>query len=128
MTGPATNTPSPPPAKARLQPATSRWTRRAAGEAAARARILSSPSFKATACDPVNRFMWFYYINTNVAPFNNVHCRVAVEYAGNKTTLQAAYGCQYGGSIASTACRRRFSPHESIPVERSDESGAAGGV
>jgi peptide/nickel transport system substrate-binding protein len=32
-----------------------------------------------------------------------VHCRMAVEYAANKTNLQTAYGGPYGGSIASTA-------------------------
>src|SRR5258708_446530 len=50
-------------------------------QAAARARILLAPSsLKATSDDPVNGFMWFYYINTKVAPFNNIHCRMAVEY------------------------------------------------
>jgi peptide/nickel transport system substrate-binding protein len=72
-------------------------------QAAGRARILSSSSLKATSDDPVTGFMWFYYINTKVAPFNNIHCRMAVEYAANKTTLQTAYGGPYGGDIASTA-------------------------
>jgi peptide/nickel transport system substrate-binding protein len=72
-------------------------------QAAARARILTSPSLKASSDDPVNGFMWFYYLNTKVAPLNNVHCRMAIEYAANKTTLQGAYGGPYGGAIASTA-------------------------
>jgi peptide/nickel transport system substrate-binding protein len=72
-------------------------------QAAARARILSSPSLMAQADDPVTGFMWFYYINTKVAPLNNVHCRMAIEYAVNKTNLQTAYGGPYGGNIASTA-------------------------
>jgi peptide/nickel transport system substrate-binding protein len=72
-------------------------------QAAARARILSTPSLKAKSDDPVTGFMWFYYLNTHVAPLNNVHCRMAVEYAANKTNLQTAYGGPYGGSIASTA-------------------------
>jgi peptide/nickel transport system substrate-binding protein len=72
-------------------------------QAAARARILSSPSLKANADNPVNGFMWFYYINTKVAPLNNIHCRMAIEYAANKTDLQTAYGGPYGGNIASTA-------------------------
>ncbi len=72
-------------------------------QAAARARILSSPSLKAQSDDPVNGFMWFYYLNTKVPPLNNVHCRKAVEYAANKTNLQTAYGGPYGGNIASTA-------------------------
>ena len=72
-------------------------------QAAARARILSSSSLKASSDDPVNGFMWFYYINTKVPPLNNVHCRMAVEFAANKTNLQTAYGGPYGGDIASTA-------------------------
>jgi peptide/nickel transport system substrate-binding protein len=72
-------------------------------QAAARARILSSPSLMSQADDPVTGFMWFYYINTKVAPLNNVHCRMAIEYAANKTNLQTAYGGPYGGNIASTA-------------------------
>jgi len=38
-----------------------------------------------------------------VAPFNNIHCRMAVEFAANKTNLQTAYGGPYGGTIASTS-------------------------
>ena len=72
-------------------------------QSAARARILSSPSLKANADDPVTGFMWFYYINTKVAPLTNVHCRMAIEYAANKTELQTAYGGPFGGDIASTA-------------------------
>jgi peptide/nickel transport system substrate-binding protein len=72
-------------------------------QAAARARILSSPSIKANSDNPVNGFMWFYYINTKVAPLTNVHCREAIEFAANKTNLQTAYGGPYGGNIASTA-------------------------
>jgi peptide/nickel transport system substrate-binding protein len=72
-------------------------------QSAARARILSNQSLKANSDNPVNGFMWFYYINTKVAPLNNVHCRMAIEYAANKTDLQTAYGGPYGGDIASTA-------------------------
>lgn len=72
-------------------------------QAAARAQILSSSSLKASSDNPVTGFMWFYYINTKVPPLNNIHCRMAIEYAANKTTLQNAYGGPIGGAIASTA-------------------------
>jgi peptide/nickel transport system substrate-binding protein len=72
-------------------------------QAAARARILSSSSLKASSDDPVNGFMWFWYINTKVPPLNNIHCRMAVEFAANKTNLQTAYGGPYGGAVAHTA-------------------------
>jgi peptide/nickel transport system substrate-binding protein len=72
-------------------------------QAAARARILSSSSLKANSDDPISGFERFYYINTKVPPFNNIHCRMAVEFAANKTNLQTAYGGPYGGDIASTS-------------------------
>src|SRR5262249_43825371 len=72
-------------------------------QAAARARILSSNSLKANADNPLAGFMWFYYINTKVKPLDNIHCRMAVEFAANKTNLQTAYGGPVGGDIASTA-------------------------
>ena len=72
-------------------------------QAAARARILTSKSLTANSDDPINGFMWFFYLNTKVPPLNNVHCREAIEFAANKTNLQTAQGGPYGGSIASTA-------------------------
>jgi peptide/nickel transport system substrate-binding protein len=72
-------------------------------QSAARARILSSPTLKASSDDPVTGFMWFWYIDQQVKPLNNVHCREAVEYATNHLNMQTAYGGPYGGSIASTA-------------------------
>ncbi len=72
-------------------------------QAAARAKILSSPTLKAQADDPLSGFLWFAYLNTVVKPMNNVHCRMAIEYAANKVNLQTAYGGPYaGGAIAST--------------------------
>jgi peptide/nickel transport system substrate-binding protein len=72
-------------------------------QAAARAKILSTPSLKQQADDPISGFLWFAYLNTVVPPMNNLHCRMAIEYAANKTNLQTAYGGPYaGGQIAST--------------------------
>jgi peptide/nickel transport system substrate-binding protein len=72
-------------------------------QAAARAKILSNPSLKTDAdAVPGNR-EWFTYINTKVAPLNNLACRQAIEYAANKTDLQTAWGGPYaGGAIATT--------------------------
>ena len=43
-------------------------------------------------------------LNNKVPPMNNIHCRIAVEYAANKANNQTAYGGPYaGGDIASTA-------------------------
>jgi peptide/nickel transport system substrate-binding protein len=72
-------------------------------QAAARAKILASPTLKATSDDPISGFLWFAYLNTKVPPLNNISCRIAVEYAANKVDQQTAYGGPYaGGAIAST--------------------------
>jgi peptide/nickel transport system substrate-binding protein len=71
--------------------------------AAAQARILSNPTLKANADNPYTGFAFFAYLDTKVAPLNNLHCREAVEFAVNKQTAQDAYGGPVaGGAIAST--------------------------
>ncbi len=54
-------------------------------QAAARAKILSTPSLKASSDNPISGFTWFAGINTTLPPLNNVHCRMAIEYAASKT-------------------------------------------
>jgi peptide/nickel transport system substrate-binding protein len=72
-------------------------------QAAARAKILANPTLKANSDDPITGFGWFFYIDSKVAPFTNVDCRRAIEYAANHTTLQNAYGGPVaGGAIGST--------------------------
>jgi ABC-type transport system substrate-binding protein len=72
-------------------------------QAAARAKILSNPTLMKNADDPITGFLYFAYLNTKVAPMNNVACRQAVEYAADKTEQQTAFGGPYaGGAIAST--------------------------
>jgi peptide/nickel transport system substrate-binding protein len=69
--------------------------------AAVRDKIISNPTDHANADNPINGFLRFVYINEQVIP--NVHCREAIEYAANKTTLQDAWGGPIvGGAIAST--------------------------
>ena len=71
--------------------------------AAGRAQVLASPALKANSDNPVNGFARFIYLNTKVAPLNNLHCREAVEYAADKVTMQTAWGGPVaGGAIAST--------------------------
>ena len=73
-------------------------------QAAARTKILTTPSLKTQSDNPVSGFEWFMTLNNKVPPMNNIHCRIAVEYAANKVNNQTAYGGPYaGGDIASTA-------------------------
>src|SRR5215469_5868391 len=73
-------------------------------QTAARAQILSTPTLKTHADDPINGFIDFVYINTKVPPLNNLACRLAIEYAANKVDNQTAFGGPIaGGDIASTS-------------------------
>jgi ABC-type transport system substrate-binding protein/serine/threonine protein kinase len=70
---------------------------------ATRARVFASAALKSNADNPLTGTVQFAYLNTQVSPLNNVACRRAVEYAADKTTVQAAYGGPVrGGQIAST--------------------------
>jgi peptide/nickel transport system substrate-binding protein len=69
---------------------------------AAQAKILSDPTLKANADDPNTGFIRYIAISTVVAPFNNIACRQAVQYATDKTTFQAAGGGPSGGDIATS--------------------------
>ena len=107
-------------------------------QAAARAKILSSPSLTTQADDPLAGFEWFFYLNTKVAPLNNLACRQAIEYAANKITLQDAYGGSVGGGLASTAMPptvigyQKFDMYEALsksngdPVKAKQELAACG--
>ena len=67
------------------------------------AKVLASSTLKANADDAINGFARFTYLDTQVAPMNNLHCREAVEFAVNKTAVQDAWGGAYeGGAVAST--------------------------
>jgi peptide/nickel transport system substrate-binding protein len=66
------------------------------------ARILASLADKTNADNPLDGFARFMYINTTVAPLNNLHCREAIEYAADKTAIQTAWGGPADGQLAST--------------------------
>jgi peptide/nickel transport system substrate-binding protein len=69
----------------------------------AQSQILSNPALKKQADDSYTGALTYMTINTKVAPFTNLSCRQAVEYAVNKVTVQTALGGSLGGGdIAST--------------------------
>jgi peptide/nickel transport system substrate-binding protein len=89
-------------------------------QTAARAKILSSPTLKQNADDALSGFLWFAYLNTKVAPLNNVACRRAIEYAANKQTLQTAYGGPLvGGDIATTVMPPTIIGYQSFDLYKS---------
>ncbi len=64
-------------------------------------KILADQKLKANADNPVGTRLWYTSINGDVPPLDNVHCRRAVQYAVDKTSIQRAYGGQTGGDIAT---------------------------
>ncbi len=70
-------------------------------QAAARTKILTNTALKADSDDAINGFLRFAYLDTQTIP--NLHCREAIEYAANKTSMQDAWGGPIvGGAVAST--------------------------
>ncbi|MDA8369467.1 MAG: ABC transporter substrate-binding protein [Nocardiopsaceae bacterium] len=70
-------------------------------EAAARGKILRDENLKAQADNPQTGFKLYFAINPNVEPFDDKACREAVLYGADKTAMQAAWGGEVGGDIAT---------------------------
>ena len=51
---------------------------------AAQAKILLDPELKKNADEPITGFIRYFAISTVVPPFDNIHCRKAVQYAADK--------------------------------------------
>ncbi|MGI5243873.1 ABC transporter substrate-binding protein [Dactylosporangium sp. CA-139066] len=67
------------------------------------AQILQNAATKQHADAPNTGFVRYFSINTKVPPFDNVHCRKAVQYATDKVTMQFARGGpDAGGDIATS--------------------------
>ncbi|MER5681721.1 MULTISPECIES: ABC transporter substrate-binding protein [Streptomyces] len=69
---------------------------------AAQERILADPELRANTDNPLTGFTWIYCLSSRIAPFDNVHCRRAVQFATDKAAMQEAYGGPVGGDIATT--------------------------
>ncbi|MEV0147558.1 MULTISPECIES: ABC transporter substrate-binding protein [unclassified Nonomuraea] len=68
---------------------------------AALSKILPDPALKARTDNPTIQRLWYTSINPTVKPFDNKDCRIAVQYAADKTGYVAAYGGTTGGEIAT---------------------------
>jgi peptide/nickel transport system substrate-binding protein len=70
---------------------------------AALSRVLGDPNLKARADNPTNARLWYTNLIPTVAPFDNIDCRKAVQFAMDKTSYQNAYGGPFaGGELATT--------------------------
>lgn len=72
-------------------------------QSAAQAKILTNPDLKKYADEPTTGFIRYVAINTKVAPFDNIHCRLAVQYAADKVALQTARGGPDAGGAIGTS-------------------------
>ncbi|MDF5753795.1 ABC transporter substrate-binding protein [Spongiactinospora sp. TRM90649] len=68
---------------------------------AARTRVLNDPAMKSRTDNPQLQRLWYVSIIPDVAPFDKIDCRKAVEWAADRTSIQRAYGGPNGGDIAT---------------------------
>jgi len=66
------------------------------------AKILQTPALEKRTLDPITGFTRYVSILQETKPFQNLHCRMAIEFAMNRKEQQGARGGVYGGSIATT--------------------------
>lgn len=83
---------------------------------AAQTQILGDPLLKANADSAFSGREWYMQINTMVKPFDNVHCRKAVEWLLDKVPLQNAYGGPATGDIASTLMPPSFAGYQKFDL------------
>ncbi|MGI5242727.1 ABC transporter substrate-binding protein [Dactylosporangium sp. CA-139066] len=70
-------------------------------QTASQAKVLLDPALKKNADAPTTGFVQYAALSTAVAPFDDVHCRRAVQYAIDKAAVQTARGgADAGGQIA----------------------------
>jgi peptide/nickel transport system substrate-binding protein len=67
------------------------------------AKILTNPTLKARADNPITGATRYLALESKVAPFDNVHCRRAVQYAASKVDWQTARGGPIGGGDIATS-------------------------
>lgn len=69
---------------------------------AAAARVLADPALAGRVDDPSTGTLRFVAMPASVAPFSDVHCRRAVQYALDKAAVKEALGGTYAASLATT--------------------------
>ena len=71
-------------------------------QAAAAAKIQSNPTLKKNADSAPTARLNYISMSQSVPPFDNVHCRRAVEYATDKAAMQTAWGGPLSGGDVAT--------------------------
>jgi peptide/nickel transport system substrate-binding protein len=68
----------------------------------AAARVFADPALAGRVDDPGTGTLRFVAMPASVPPFNDVHCRRAVQYAVDKAAVKDALGGTYAASLATT--------------------------
>lgn len=80
-------------------------------------KILTDKGEKANADDGITGVVRYMAIEKNVAPFDNLHCRLAVEYATDKVAAQTGFGGPVtGGDIATTLIPPTVNGHKNFDL------------
>jgi len=99
---------------------------------AARARVFTDPNLKKNTDTMTSGFLRYVALSTKVAPFDNVHCRLAVQYAIDRTATQAAAGGAQAAEAATNLAppviigRQRFDPYPADAAKARTELSACG--
>ncbi|MBO1412988.1 ABC transporter substrate-binding protein [Streptomyces sp. FH025] len=88
------------------------------------AQILRDPKLKAKTDNAYGGRLVYMAMNTKVAPFDNIECRKAVQYALDKVSIQTALGGPIRGQVASTVLPPDIPGHEDFNLyETKDNKG-----
>ncbi|MDH6704945.1 peptide/nickel transport system substrate-binding protein [Kitasatospora sp. MAA19] len=88
------------------------------------AQILQNPKLKANTDNAYGGRLVYTAINTKVAPFDNIECRKAVQYAIDKVSVQTTLGGPIRGQIANTVLPPDIAGHQDFNVwETKDNKG-----
>jgi peptide/nickel transport system substrate-binding protein len=78
----------------------------------AQAKVLTNPQLKSNTDDAVDGFTRYVSIQPQVAPFSNIHCRKAIEYAVDPTAMQTARGGPTAGALAGSMLPPNIQGHD----------------
>ncbi|MBC6460798.1 ABC transporter substrate-binding protein [Actinomadura sp. HBU206391] len=101
-------------------------------QATAQAKALSDTTLKANTDNPTTGFLRYVALSTKVAPFDNVHCRRAVQYAVDRTAVQTALGGRTAAEPATNllppviAGRQRFDSYPTGLPKAKEELASCG--
>ncbi|MGI5231898.1 ABC transporter substrate-binding protein [Actinoallomurus sp. CA-142502] len=99
---------------------------------AARAKAFTDPSLKKNTDSLTSGYLRYIALSTKVAPFDNVHCRRAVQYAVDRTAVQTADGGPQGAEVATNMAppvlvgRQRFDQYPASADKVREELTACG--